>query len=58
MLRAMTDKIRQNDKSDPATLKLKSEAKQARLSEALRSNLRRRKEQARERKTPASDTNE
>mgnify|MGYP007055221752 CR=1 FL=1 len=44
----MTEK---QEKKSPKE-KLKSDAKQARLSEALRANLRRRKEQTRERKSP------
>lgn len=36
--------------------KLKSDEKQARLAEALRTNLRRRKQQVRERKTRTKDT--
>ncbi|MEX0299215.1 MAG: hypothetical protein AB3N28_09100 [Kordiimonas sp.] len=46
-LRLMTD-IKHNKKPQE---KLKSEEKQARLAEALRQNLRRRKEQSREKKT-------
>ena len=47
----MTDKNSSNNGDSPANQgKLKSDAKQARLAEALRANLRRRKEQNRDRK--------
>jgi len=46
----MTDEKQQKQQTIQATQKLKSAAKQAQLSEALRANLRRRKEQARVRK--------
>jgi len=46
----MTDEKQQKQQTIQAAQKLKSAAKQAQLSEALRANLRRRKEQARVRK--------
>jgi len=46
----MTDTKDQKQQETQNAQKLKSAAKQAQLSEALRANLKRRKEQARERK--------
>ena len=47
---ANTPKIQDGDKNASKSDKLKSDAKQERLAEQLRANLRRRKEQSRERK--------
>ena len=47
---ADSDKNKENDGSSQSSNKVKSDAKQARLAEALRANLRRRKEQSRDRK--------
>jgi len=58
MLRRMTDKPHQKEATGTVSPKLKSDVKQARLSEALRANLRRRKEQARERKIPKPEASE
>jgi len=49
-LSPMTDDKKQKQQTIQTAQKLKSAAKQAQLSEALRANLRRRKEQARVRK--------
>jgi len=51
----MTDEKQQKQKTIQATQKLKSAAKQAQLSEALRANLRRRKDQARSRKNTGKE---
>jgi hypothetical protein len=47
---AMSNDKQQQQQASQKALKLKSAAKQAQLSEALRANLKRRKEQSRERK--------
>jgi len=51
----MTEQKDQKQQAKARAQKLKSAAKQAQLSEALRANLKRRKEQARERKNPAKN---
>jgi len=51
-LPAMTDEKDKQRRASQKALRLKSAQKQAQLSEALRANLKRRKEQARERKKP------